>query len=45
MIKKILKYSVLVSFVVLLIGLVIPQNLKMPIVGAGNRDYNHKTFW
>ena len=45
MIKKILKYSVLVSFVVLLIGLAIPQNLKMPVVGAGNRDYNHKTFW
>ena len=25
--------------------MLIPQNLKMPVVGAGSNDYNHETFW
>lgn len=33
----------ILSFIV--IGFLIPQNLKMPVVGAGNNSYNHKTFW
>ena len=45
MIKKLLKYSVLVFVLVLLIGLAIPQNLKMPVEGAGRYSYNHETFW
>ena len=30
---------------IVLIGLLIPQNLKMPVVGAGSNSYSHKTFW
>ena len=26
------------------IGLIIPQNLEMPVVGAGSHSYNHDTF-
>ncbi len=33
----------ILSFIV--IGFLIPQNLKMPVVGAGNNSYNHETFW
>ena len=42
--KKILKI-LLGIIVVVLIGLAIPQDLKMPVVGANNNSYNHKTFW
>ncbi len=27
------------------LGLLIPQNLKMPVVGADSNSYNHETFW
>ena len=43
-----LKYIKIISLVILLIiviGLLIPQNLKMPVVGADNNSYNHETFW
>lgn len=30
---------------IILIGFLIPQNLKMPVVGANSSSYNHKTFW
>ena len=30
---------------VIVLGLLIPQNLKMPVVGATNKNYNPKTFW
>ena len=33
----------LLAFVAL--GMLIPQNLKMPVVGADSNSYNHKTFW
>ena len=26
-------------------GFLVPQNLKMPVAGAGNNSYNHETFW
>lgn len=30
---------------ILIIGFLIPQNLKMPVQGAGKSDYNPKSFW
>lgn len=30
---------------VIIAGFLIPQNLKMPVVGAGSHSYNHQTFW
>ena len=43
--KKIFKILTLAVVVILAIGFLIPQNLKMPVVGAGAHSYNHKTFW
>ena len=45
MIKKILLRLLLVVVAIILIGLLIPQNLKMPVVGADENSYNHETFW
>ena len=45
MIKKILLRILLVFVAIIVIGLLIPQNLKMPVVGADNNSYNHETFW
>lgn len=33
----------ILAFIV--IGFLIPQNLKMPVAGAGNSSYNHETYW
>ncbi|WP_274476038.1 M23 family metallopeptidase [Mangrovimonas aestuarii] len=30
---------------ILIFGLLIPQNLKMPVDGASKADYNSKSFW
>ena len=30
---------------IILVGFLIPQNLRMPVVGADSNDYNHETFW
>lgn len=30
---------------IILIGILIPLNLKMPVVGADSNSYNHETFW
>ena len=43
--KKLLKYFILSVLALLVIGFLIPQNLKMPVVGAGSNSYSHKTFW
>ena len=43
-----LKYIKIISLVILsiiVIGLLIPQNLEMPVVGADSNSYNHNTFW
>lgn len=29
----------------MIIGFLIPQNLKMPVIGATKSDYNPKSFW
>jgi peptidoglycan LD-endopeptidase LytH len=31
--------------IVILVGLIIPQNLKMPVRGADKSSYNAKSFW
>jgi murein DD-endopeptidase MepM/ murein hydrolase activator NlpD len=43
--KRIILRIVLVVAAIVLLGLIIPQNLKMPVVGADCNSYNHKTFW
>ena len=43
--KKWIKRIALELLTIFLIGLLIPQNLQMPVDGAGSGDYNHKTFW
>ena len=30
---------------IILVGFLVPQNLKMPVVGADSNSYNHETFW
>ena len=30
---------------IILVGFLVPQNLRMPVVGAGSNSYSHKTFW
>ena len=43
--KRIILRIVLVVAAIVLLGLIIPQNLKMPVVGADSNSYNHETFW
>ena len=43
--KRIILRIVLVVAAIVLLGLIIPQNLKMPVVGSDSNSYNHKTFW
>ena len=43
--KKYIKIISLVILSIIVIGLLIPQNLKMPVVGADDNSYNHETFW
>ncbi len=43
--KRILLRVLLALIGIVIIGLLIPQNLKMPVVGADNNSYNHETFW
>ena len=45
MIKKILLRTLLVLATIFVAGLLIPQNLQMPVVGADDNSYNHETFW
>ena len=30
---------------IILVGFLVPQNLRMPVVGAGSNSYSHNTFW
>ena len=45
MIKKILLRTALALVAIVVLGMIIPQNLKMPVVGADSNSYNHETFW
>lgn len=39
--KRFLRYLI----IVLLVGFLIPQNLKIPVNGATSKDYHSKSFW
>ena len=39
--KKWIKRTIIVILSIILVGFLIPQNLKMPVVGADGNDYNH----
>jgi len=39
------KSLLIISLVILLIGFLIPQDLKMPVQGATQSDYNAQSFW
>ena len=43
--KRIFLITISIIAAIVLIGMLIPQNLKMPVVEASNNDYNHETFW
>ena len=43
--KIFFKRLTLTALIILGVGFLIPQNLKMPVVGAGSHSYNHETFW
>ena len=45
MIKKILLGTLLFIIVMVSVGMLIPQRLQMPVVGADGNSYNHETFW
>ena len=42
---KWMKKIMIVTLSIILIGFLIPQNLKMPVAGADSNSYNHETFW
>lgn len=39
------KKIMLIVLIILTIGFIIPQNLKMPVKGATKSDYNQESFW
>ena len=43
--KNIIKKTSWTLLAILIIGLMLPQNLKMPVCDADSNDYNHKSFW
>ena len=43
--KSFFKYTIYILAAVILIGLLLPQHLRMPVTGADNNDYHHKSFW
>lgn len=40
-----MKRIILGVFIILFLGFLIPQNLKMPVQGATSKDYNPDSFW
>ncbi len=48
MLKKLKRFIgrlLLFLLTILIIGLLIPENIQMPVSGAGNSDFNHQSFW
>ena len=43
--KRILIITIIVIFAIIGAGMLMPQNLQMPVVGADGNSYNHETFW
>ena len=35
----------MIMLVILVVGLLLPQNLSNPVEGATHSDYNHESFW
>jgi len=42
---RVVKIALISASVVFLGGLLLPQNLKMPVHGASSADYHHQSFW
>jgi len=42
---KTLKYGAFSLGLILLIGLLIPEKIVIPVLGATKNDWNHNTFW
>ena len=42
---KIVWSVLLIAVAVIAIGLLLPQNFKMPVAGADSKSFNHETFW
>lgn len=38
-------FGIVLLTIIVAIGFLVPQNLKMPVVGADTNSYNHETFW
>ena len=43
--RRILIITLITILAIVGVGMLIPQNLKMPVVGADSNSYNHETFW
>lgn len=43
--KRLIGRLLALILIILTIGLLIPQNIQMPVTGAGNSDFNHQSFW
>jgi hypothetical protein len=43
--KKLVKYTAIGLLVLLIAGLLWPENLIIPVKGATKNDWNHQTFW
>lgn len=40
-----MKRSFIIIVSIFIIGMIIPQNIEMPVEGASSHDYNRKSFW
>lgn len=43
--KKLIGRFLALILILLFIGLLIPLNVQMPVIGASNADFNHESFW
>jgi peptidoglycan LD-endopeptidase LytH len=39
------KITISILLTIISIGLIIPEQIKIPVDGASNKDWNHNTFW
>ena len=42
---RFLRYFLWILLAILIVGYLIPQRFVMPVTGAGNKDYDQKSFW
>lgn len=43
--RKVFKRVLLVLAIIFVVGLILPQNLQMPVAGANNQSYHPQSFW